>query len=199
MFPGGNVPRRPNPNLEEKILNAAQRLWKKGGEKALTMRAVASAAGTNTPAVYRRFRDRDDLLRGLLQRTRVEIAAEMEGAPSVEEACERYLDYAVKHPWEYELLYQYDYELDQSLRSRGRLFTERPAREVMKKKLGQWLGESPENYERMLAATWMLAHGAAMLMIDKMIPPEQVPEARKVFTASVRGLMREAEFISKFQ
>lgn len=193
------MPRRPNPNLEEKILNAAQRLWKKGGEKALTMRAVASAAGTNTPAVYRRFRDRDDLLRGLLQRTRVEIAAEMEAAPSVEEACERYLDYAVKHPWEYELVYQYDYELDQSLRSRGRLLVERPAREVMKKKLRDWLGGSPENYERMLTATWMLAHGAAMLVIDKMIPPEHVPEARKVFTASVRGLMKEAEFIRKFQ
>ncbi len=55
------MPRRPDPDLEGKILDAAQKLWKKGGEKALTMRTVARAAGTNTPAVYRRFRDRDDI------------------------------------------------------------------------------------------------------------------------------------------
>ncbi|MFY9912187.1 MAG: helix-turn-helix domain-containing protein [Candidatus Sulfotelmatobacter sp.] len=192
------MPRRPNPNLEERILNAAQKLWKKGGEKALTMRAVAAAAGTNTPAVYRRFRDRGDLLRRLLQCTRTEIADELEKGATVEEACEKYLDYAVKHPWEYELLYQYDYRLDQSLRSRGQ-FVERPARDVMKRKLREWLGGSPENHERMLTATWMLAHGASMLIIDKMIPPEQAAEARKVFTASVKALLREAEFIRKFQ
>lgn len=75
------MPRRPDPDLEGKILNAAQRLWKKGGETALTMRRVAQAAGTNTPAVYRRFRDREDILRALLQRIRLEIAAELEAFP----------------------------------------------------------------------------------------------------------------------
>ena len=73
------MPRRADPELEDKILDAAQKLWKKGGEKALTMRTVARAAGTNTPAVYRRFRDRDDILRGLLQRIRWEIAAQIGG------------------------------------------------------------------------------------------------------------------------
>jgi AcrR family transcriptional regulator len=191
------VSRPPDPDLEDKILNAAQKLWRKGGEKALTMRSVARAAGTNTPAVYRRFNDREDILRGLLQRIRQEIADGLQEGATVEEACERYLDYAVTHPWEYELLYQYDYELDQALRSRGKPFTERPAREVMKRKLREWLGGSPEKHERMLTATWMLAHGAAMLMIDKSIPPEQAPEARKVFKASVKALLREAEFIRK--
>src|SRR5580704_7186426 len=56
-----HLPRRLAPELEGKILDAAQKLWKKGGEKALTMRAVAKAAGTNTPSVYRRFRDRNDI------------------------------------------------------------------------------------------------------------------------------------------
>ena len=62
------MPRQPDPDLEERILKSAQVLWKKGGEEALTMRAVARAAKTNTPAVYRRFKDREDLLRGLLRR-----------------------------------------------------------------------------------------------------------------------------------
>ena len=111
------MPRRADPKLEGKILDAAQKLWKKGGEKALTMRTVARAAGTNTPAVYRRFRDRDDILRGLLQRIRWEIAAQMEGISSPEEGCERYLDYALSHPREYELFFQKEYELFYSARS----------------------------------------------------------------------------------
>ena len=189
------MPRQPDPQLENKILNAARKLWKKGGDRALTMRAVAAAAGTNTPAVYRRFRDRDDLLRALLQRSRLEIAAEMESARSVEEACERYLDYALKHPWEYELVYQYDHHLDQLLRSRGRPFAERPAREVMNRKLREQMTGPRDNHGRMLTALWMLAHGTAMLMIDKMIPAEQAGEARIVFSASLRALLREAEFI----
>jgi AcrR family transcriptional regulator len=57
------MPRQPDPDLQERILNAAQKLWKKGAEKTLTMRAVAKAAGTNTTAVYRRFRNREDILR----------------------------------------------------------------------------------------------------------------------------------------
>ena len=50
------MPRHPDPDLEERVLRAADGLWKRGGEHALTMRAVARAAGTNTPAVYRRWR-----------------------------------------------------------------------------------------------------------------------------------------------
>ena len=66
------MPRRPDPDLEALILKAAQKLWRKGGEKALTMRAVAKAARTNTPSVYRRFRTREDILRALLHRVRLD-------------------------------------------------------------------------------------------------------------------------------
>ncbi len=65
--------RQPDPDLEDRILKAARQLWKKGAGKALTMRAVARAAHTNTPAVYRRFPHRDDILRALLQQIRKEI------------------------------------------------------------------------------------------------------------------------------
>lgn len=192
------MPRRPDPDLEEKILNAAQKLWKKGGEQALTMRAVAKAAGTNTPAVYRRFRDRDDILRGLLLRVRLEIAAELEQAVSAEEACDRYLDYALRHPWEYELFYQRDYELHHSPRSRGRAqSTGRPARDEMRRKLRERFADSRDNIERLLMALWMLAHGTAMLLIAKSILPEEASRAREVFTASVRAMLDGRGFIRK--
>jgi AcrR family transcriptional regulator len=193
------VPRRPDPGLEEKILNAAHNLWKKGGEKALTMRAVARAARTNTPAVYRRFRDRDDILRALLQRIRLEIAAELEKAGSAEEACDRYLNHALSHPREYELFYQHDYELNYARRSRKLTRPARPARDEMKRKLRARLGESPDDHERLLMALWMLTHGAAMLLIDKSILPEEAAEARKIFRASVRVLLGDAPLVRELK
>lgn len=139
------MPRRPDPDLEGKILDAAQKLWKKGGEKALTMRTVARAAGTNTPAVYRRFRDRDDILRGLMQRIRMEIAATLDTASSPEEGCERYLEYALSHPREYELFYQHNFELYYSPRAKrgGVKVVGQPAKDAMRRKLTQKMGDRP--------------------------------------------------------
>ncbi|MGB6477386.1 MAG: helix-turn-helix domain-containing protein, partial [Candidatus Sulfotelmatobacter sp.] len=105
------MPRHPDPDLEGRILAAASKLWAKGGEEALTMRAVAKAAGTNTPALYRRFKDRKDILRALVQRMRAEITAIAEASRTPEEICERYVDYGLSHPHEYELFYQHEYEL----------------------------------------------------------------------------------------
>lgn len=189
------MPRQPNPDLESKILDAAQKLWKKGGEKSLTMRTVARAAGTNTPAVYRRFRDREDILRGLLQRIRLEIAAAMEGISSPEEGCERYLDYALSHPREYELFFQQEYELFYSARSlrAGVKPIGRPVREAMKRKLADKLGGSPDDHERILMALFMLVHGAAMLLISKTVLPKDTVEARSVFTSSVVALLETAD------
>ena len=91
------MPRQPDPDLEARILNAARKLWKKGAEKALTMRAVAKAAGTNTPAVYRRFCNRKDILRALLRRIQKDVADAIRPCQSPEEVCQRYLEYALSH------------------------------------------------------------------------------------------------------
>src|SRR5450432_3045051 len=99
------MPRHPDPDLENRILNAAQVLWKRGGEKTLTMRAVARAAGTNTPAVYRRFKDRRDVVRGLLRRIAARIREDFEAGNSLEEMAEAYVDSALRLPHEYELFY----------------------------------------------------------------------------------------------
>jgi AcrR family transcriptional regulator len=189
------MPRRPDPDLEGKILDAAQKLWKKGGAKGLTMRAVARAAGTNTPSVYRRFRDRDDILRALLQRIRLELAAALEAGSSPEEGCERYLDFAVSHPYEYELFYQHEYELFHSARSSrdGVKPVVRPGRNAMKQKVAEKLGGSPDDHEGLVTALWMMTHGAAMLLIAKTILPRDAAEARAVFKASVAALLQTGD------
>lgn len=190
------VSRPQDPSLENRVLNAAQKLWKKGGEGALTMRAVARAAGTNTPAVYRRFRDREDILRGLLQRIRWDIAALIAGACSPEEGCERYLDYALQHPHEYELLYRHMYDLDRSYhpghtRSAD---VDHPARNAMRQKLKERFGESQDAHEPLLTALWMLTHGAAALLISKAIVPEETKTARQSFAGAVAALFKDEKF-----
>jgi AcrR family transcriptional regulator len=188
--------RQPDPDLEDRILNAARRLWKKGADRSLTMRAVARAAHTNTPAVYRRFRHREDILRALLQRTRQEIFQHLDAASSVEEAGERYLDYALSHPHEYELYYMHEYELLFSAHlargeSLNQTFKEkRPAVELMKNKLAKQLGGSPDDYPRLTLAVWALLHGTAMLLIAKTIQPQHEQEMRSVCRTSLETLLR---------
>ena len=75
------MPRHSDPELEGRILNAARKLWHKGGETALSMRAVAKAAGTNTPAVYRRFRTREQILRALVQILPAAVLSGIGGLP----------------------------------------------------------------------------------------------------------------------
>lgn len=200
------MPRHPDPDVEDRILEAAHRLWKHGGDKALTMRAVALAARTNTPALYRRFQDRKDVQRALLVRIRQEIVAELEKANGPAEACDRYLDYALRHPYEYELFYRHDYELLQQRRPHGkpggrrsngragkdRPGTDRPGIAAMRRILARGLGGEPDDHTELVQALWMVAHGAAMLFIAKTIAPESADAARSVFRETVRMLLQNA-------
>jgi AcrR family transcriptional regulator len=195
--------RQANPDLEDRILKAARRLWKKGASKALTMRAVARAARTNTPAVYRRYPHRDDILRALMQQIRQEIYRELARASSIEKACELYIEYALSHPNEYELYYLHEYELLFSAApARGsalnQVFREkRPAVELIKRKLAAQLGGSPNAYVRLTLALWALLHGTVLLLIHKTIQPEHAKDLRLACAASVKTLLRGAYGIAE--
>jgi AcrR family transcriptional regulator len=192
------MPRQPDPGLEDRILDAAGRLWKRGGETALTMRAVAKAAGTNTPAVYRRFRDREDILRSLLRRIQEDLGKVLQPCRSVEGIAEAYLNYALSHSHEYELFYRHLHELSRRSRA-GRapsLEESRPNLALLERKLAERLGGMPEDHRRLGIALWASAHGVAMLLLSRVSPKEYEPEVRGVFTLSVEALLREASSFS---
>jgi len=184
------MPRHPDPELEERILNAALKLWRKGAEKALTMRAVAKAAGTNTPAVYRRFKDRRDILHALMRRLQKDVAEAIRPCQSAEDACERYLEFALTHPHEYELFYEHAYQLPGP--ARGPIREHRPTMALVEAKLAERLGGSPEDHTRLGLALWAVAHGTAMLLISKSIPHEHADELRSVFSSTLKALVRNA-------
>jgi AcrR family transcriptional regulator len=152
------VPRHPDPELEQRILGAASRLWARGGEKALTMRAVAKAAGTTTPTVYERYRDRDDILRALRLQTRRELFAALSRTKTLREAFQSYLDFALQHSHAYEVLFD-DVAKPPSLHEPW------PSFSLMRERVAKRLGGSPREHTRLMLAVWSLMHGTAMLII----------------------------------
>jgi AcrR family transcriptional regulator len=152
------LPRHPDPDLEQRILDAASRLWARGGEKALTMRAVAKAAATTTPTVYERYRDRDDILTALRLQTRRDLFAALSRTGTLREAVQRYLDFALGHSHAYEVLFD-------GVGKSPSLHEPWPSFNLMRERLAKRLGGTPREHTRLMLALWSLMHGAAMLII----------------------------------
>jgi len=185
------MPRQPDPDLEDRILKAAHVLWKRGADDALTMRAVARAAGTNTPSVYRRFKSRQDLIRGLLRRIAAQIQQQFEAARSVEEFAEAYVDNALRLPNEYELFYSQARWLSPP-KGPGKprpIRESRPNFALLEKMLARQLGGNAEDHTNLALAIWATLHGTAMLVLSKGIPEGHGEELRSACRAAVKRLI----------
>ena len=152
------MPRHPDPELEQKILDAASRLWARGGEKALTMRAVAKAAATTTPTVYERYRDRDDILRALRVQTRKDLFAALSRTRTLRESVLSYLEFALQRPHAYEVLFD-------GVGKPPSLHEPWPSFNLMRERITKRLGGTPHQHTRVMLAVWSLMHGTAMLII----------------------------------
>jgi AcrR family transcriptional regulator len=152
------VPRQPDPDLEQRILEAASRLWARGGEKALTMRGVAKAAGTTTPTLYERYRDREDILLALRLETRRELFNAISGAGTLRQLVERHIEYALEHSYAYEVLFD-------GVGKPPSLFEPWPSFNLLRDRVAKRLGGKPREYTRLMLSLWSLMHGTAMLII----------------------------------
>jgi AcrR family transcriptional regulator len=177
------MPRQPDPLLEHRILQAARKLYMQGGEKSLSMRALAKLARTNTPAVYRRFRNRRAILHALMVGFQQDAYRLLQPCNSPQEACERLLDFALAHPREYQLTFSEWF---------SRFQEPRPNFEYLKKRFAEWLGGSPEDHSGLALGLWAQIHGTAMLLISKAVLAKDQAELRSVFTASVELLVNNA-------
>jgi AcrR family transcriptional regulator len=182
------MPRQPDPHLEERILNTAARLFLRGGEKALSMRTLAKAAQTNTPAVYRRFRNRKDILRALLQRAQRDLLAILEPCQSFPEACHRTVDFIVEHHHQYQLI---------SAGVFSKINEPRLTLELMKQRSAEWLGGKPEDHTGLVLALWALVHGTGTLLSSKAVPVSHEAELRSAFSDAVHLLLENDVRISR--
>jgi len=176
--------------MEERILNAAQKLWQRGGERALTMRAVAEAAGTNTPTIYRRFKSRRDLEIALVQRVERNLISALQPSRSPEETCVRYVEFAMNHTREYNLLQAHTSELLAPIPPPGRSTTwsSKPILELIGQQLAGRLGGSAGEHVRLSLTLWSLVHGTASLLMSNWITKRQARELRSAFAAALDTL-----------
>jgi AcrR family transcriptional regulator len=151
------MPPIPDKQLEERILTAARRLWREQGEKGLTLREVAREAGTTTPTVYKRFRNKEAIRLALALRIRAELNAELFASSCLEEVYRGYLAYAEANAHEYELLrleWPQMYSPDRP----------RPGRVWVLAQMAERFGGRPEDYSQIVDALFLLCHGAAALL-----------------------------------
>src|SRR5215467_4264055 len=151
------MPPRADLHLEERILKAAQRLWKTHGAASLTLRAVAKEAGTTTPTVYKRFRDKQALRVALAKQFHDQLLGEALSAETLEESLGRYMRFAEQHPNEYRLLWDSWTEV-------FRPELPRPFQTWVNTKLAKRHGGKPQDYQLAFYALTLLSHGAAILL-----------------------------------
>ncbi|HEY1676731.1 MAG TPA: TetR/AcrR family transcriptional regulator [Candidatus Sulfotelmatobacter sp.] len=188
------MPRHPDPDLEERILHAADILWRRGGEPALTMRAVARAAKTNTPAVYRRFKDRNDLVKGLLLRIAARIRERFSQGETLEQMADAYVDCALDMPHEYLLFYSHSHLLSPR-KGHGEprpIRESRPNFALTEDLLAKQLGGRPEDHTRLALTIWALLHGTSIMLLNKTIPEGHEEELRTACRAGVKTLLAKA-------
>ncbi len=180
------MPRKPDAELEQRILNAAYVLWRKKGEKALTMRAVARAAETTTPTVYQRFKDKRDLLVLLRARALEQLMAVLLPAESPAETCRRFLEFAALHPHEYRLL-------TADWGARLSRHDPKPTYELIKARLAHELGGAPKDHVRLAMALGALLHGTAMMILADGVHEHVSREMRSICNESCEALIASAK------
>ncbi len=153
------MPPHADPALEKRILDAARKLWRKGGEKALTMRAVATAARTTTPTLYGRFRNKLEIMRALRIHIRQELYAMLKETETPQETCESYINFALSRPHEYRLL-------TESWALAHIMAEPTPSFDMMKERLAKRFGGQPNEYHRLTLALWSMLHGMVTLAIS---------------------------------
>lgn len=154
------MPRKADKRLEGRIIDAAYKLWSKGGEHALTMRAVARAAGTTTPTVYERFRDKHDLIMYLRVRARERMFAAIQSAKSTLEACRLGLEFTLTNGNVYLLLTS---DWAERMARKERM----PSYEFLQQRLAADLGGLAKDHEQLAMALVSQVHGTALLLLGE--------------------------------
>jgi AcrR family transcriptional regulator len=180
------MPRHSDPAVEGRILEAARKLWRKGGEKSLNMRAVAKLAGTNTPAVYRRYRNREEILRALVESYQQEVARQLQPCSSIQEMAQKYANYALKYPQEHHLM------MSGLL---ARMTKLRPNFEFALSRTSEWLGGDAKDHRKLMLAIVALIDGVVLLRSTGWVREEDVPALRAGFTKALDVLVEnESQF-----
>ena len=152
------MPRISNAALEGEIIAAAMRLLDKGGDDAVTLRAVAREAGTTTPTIYERFPNRDRLMEGVTDRVTEDLLEVLRSCKSVRAMFFAYLRESRAHP----ARASFEVRTFAARYVRGQ---ETPGFDLLKSRLTEEIGIKGSAAEDLALAIASLAFGTAQGMI----------------------------------
>ena len=176
------MPRTPDPELEDRIVAAAMRLLDRGGEAAITMRAVAVEAGTTTPTIYERFSDREAILRRVARRGTDELFAILQPLASVDKMVREYLRFNCAHPQRFDLTVEVFGERSVAGESR-------PIFDLLKARLTKEVGVTGSRCEDLALAIASLFFGTARGMVAAGVDTKHANELRRSSLSALRFLM----------
>ena len=103
---------KPHIDIKEACVRAAHKFIVRHGVEALSMREIARSVGVSHQAPYKHFANRDELLAEVMRRCFRAFATFLEGREHQDDPeddlrsmGERYLQYAMRHPLEYRLMF----------------------------------------------------------------------------------------------
>lgn len=176
------MPRQPDATLEDRVIAAAVLLWDKGGESAITLRAVAKQAGTTTPSIYHRFRDREALLERLTASVTWELVESFRPLKTIEDIFLAFVDYCEAHPMRVSLMVT---------TFGARLVTGEatPVQDLVLQKIRIDLGVKGRKAEDLALSIASLAFGTAQGMIAMRKKPERARRLRRTSVGALKVLL----------
>jgi len=184
--------------LRARLIDEAGRILETQGLEAITLRAVAAAAGVSHMAPYRHFADKDSLLAAVAERGFRALSADMQAAAGAERDMparlrafgSAYLGFARRRPALYRLMF-------------GPVLAGKPQSPAFAQAGGEAFaycadavaailrqrGDVSETEPQALAiATWSLVHGLAMLLIDGRLALPEGAHAQEALIGQVLAL-----------
>lgn len=152
----------------------------------LSLRELARTVGVSPTAVYRHFPNKDALLAALAREglemlghaQRVAYHAAGERAQGFVETGRAYVHFALAHPSLFRLVFAHGEPAHlQSDKSD-------PASQLLQDSTVALTGSDGPAAERLALQAWSLAHGIAMLMLDKRLPADDALIERLIDTGS---------------
>jgi AcrR family transcriptional regulator len=176
-------PRTHDEELRLRLLDRAAAMLASGGVPALSLRALATAAGTSTSAVYSLFGNKAALLRALYAEGFTRLRAHLAAVPATADPATdlvrlgmAYRDSALASPRLYPLMFgQAPAGLEPGEPEQQ---AARRAFEVLARTVGRGVRAGlfpPGSQRRLTLAAWALVHGLVSLELDGKLPPGGSP------------------------
>ena len=176
-------PRLHDASLRARLLEEASRSISTGGGGAVTVRAVAAAAGTSASAVYALFGSRDDLVTAVSTEGFRRFAAHLDAVARTDDALGdlralalAYRDSALDDPHFYRVMFE------RSITPEGdaQAAVERPTFKVLRSAVARVLAGAPaDEIDAVAIGLWGLVHGLVSLELADLLPGDDDARAAR--------------------